>query len=326
MRTTITGPYPRVGSKLGNQLRKELNKTGTDFDCELVQILQQELTKEIVKEQVSAGITLPNSGLTDVHNELTWILEFAEGIEFCGMKKIFHTNTHYREPLAVREVRPKQNLISQSYSIARQICPTAKLELTGPYTLARHTIIGEKSPYINLAELATAYALFLREYVLQQKDATFVQFNEPSITSQKTSQEDLKMLPCIYEKMLEGITAEKAVWTYYGEYSPETLDVLLSLPVDVVGLDFVWHPEVGEFLKHKKTRKTIGIGIIDSGDKGYIGLEDKTEILCRIKQIGEYVDFDKTIFSSNATLEHLPRDYARQKIKIIGELARGAEQ
>jgi len=64
-----------------------------------IQQLKENLTREVVRKMVSTGIDLPNSRLVDVHDELTWPLENADGVKFGGIKKIFHTNTHYKEVL-----------------------------------------------------------------------------------------------------------------------------------------------------------------------------------------------------------------------------------
>jgi methionine synthase II (cobalamin-independent) len=113
LKSTVVGPYPRVGSKCGDLLRKEINKLyeGTG-DAERVGSLKVDLTKEVVQEMVSAGIEVPNYGLIDVHDELTWPLEHVAGVELGGMKKIFHTNTHYKEAVVTGEIRRKHSLLS----------------------------------------------------------------------------------------------------------------------------------------------------------------------------------------------------------------------
>lgn len=319
MRTTITGPYPRIGSELGDLLRKELNKKNKDSGK--VSGLQADLTKEIIQELVSAGIELPNYGLVDVHDELTWPFEFADGIEFGGMKKIFKKNMHYKEPKVKSGIHAKPANLAL-YKLACQTYPDIKLELPGPYTLARHSVIGKDAPYLGLEYLTQECARVLRRIIDSVCPVTMVQFNEPSIIADEKPPASLDSLPQIYSRMLEGLNIPTAVWTFYGRYTQNTLELLFTLPVGVVGLDFVWHPEVAQMLKGRLVTQGIGFGIVDSCDRRCLHFENANELAEKIKRLEDFVDFDKSLVSSNATLRHLPRDYAHKKIEIISEVGR----
>lgn len=324
LKSTLVGPYPRVGSECGDKLRKELNRLYEgNGDPELVRSLRKDLTGEVVREMVAAGISQPNSGLIDVHDELTWPLEYADGVRFGGMKKIFHTNVHYRQALVDSEVRRKRPLVGDLYEAALEVHPAVKVEFPGPFTMAKHSVLGKGSPYSDLNDLAEAYARLFREELSTLKNAPLVQFNEPSMTAPGAKIEDIGIVPELYSRMLSGFDLPVAVWTFYGKYSPETLETLLSLPVDVVGLDFAWDTELDALLRKRlPCDKGIGIGMIDSGDRGYIQFEDPTRVMERLSKLRGYVDFEKSFLSCNATLEHLPRDYARRKAALIGEIAR----
>jgi len=324
LKSTLVGPYPRVGSECGDKLRRELNRLYEgNGDPELVRSLRKDLTEEVVHEMAAAGISLPNSGLIDVHDELTWPLEYADGVRFGGMKKIFHTNVHYRQALVDSEVRRKKPLVGDLYKAALNVHPAVKVEFPGPFTMAKHSVLGKGSPYSDLKDLAEAYARLFREELSSLKDAPLVQFNEPSLIAPGAKIEYMGIVPELYSKMLSGLDIPVAVWTFYGKYSPKALEMLLSLPVEVVGLDFAWDTELDAQLRRGLSRdKGIGIGVIDSGDRGYIQLEDPTRVLERVSRMRGYVDLEKSFLSCNATLEHLPRDYARRKAALIGEIAK----
>lgn len=322
MRSTVIGPYPRVSSEYGDALRRALNASPGNIDVHRIEGLQAYLTQEVVREMAASGIDVPNCGLIGVHDELTWPLEHVEGVAFGGMKKIFHTNTHYREPVVHGEVARREPLVSSLYRAAAATHPAVKLEFPGPYTMAQHSVLSDGSPYKTLAELARAYARVLREELSGLGHVPLVQFNEPSIVAYGRDHGDVHTIPELYETMLAGTRIPAVVWTSYGRYSPDTLEMLLSLPVDAVGLDFVWDPSVKELLSRRPTDKGIGIGIIDSGDRGYIGLENADSTARQVKALGDYVDLSSSFLSTNATLEHLPRDRARQKVALIGEVTR----
>jgi len=327
MKATLVGPYPRIGSECGDKLRKELNRSyeGSD-NAELLQFLMKDLTREVVKEMVSAGIDLPNCGLINVHDELTWPLEYVEGVEFGGMKKIFHTNTHFKEAIVNDKIRRKESLLGDLFGTALEVHSTVKIEFPGPYTMAKHSVLGKNSPYRSLEDLAEAYAKLFREELSGLKGVSLVQFNEPSIIAVGTRSENRSMVPELYRKMLNGLNLPVAVWTFYGKYSRELVDMLLSLPVGVIGFDFVWDSNIDDLLSKTSHGKRIGIGLIDSGDRGYVQFEPLDQILDRLAKLKGHVNLDESFLSSNATLEHLPRDYARRKAALIGEATRRTNQ
>ncbi len=313
MKSTINGPYPRVGSELSDLIRKELNKP-QEKQSQKIETLKTELAKETLNELKTAGIDIPNTGLIDVYDEISWPLEFANGIEFGGMKKIFHTNTHHREIIATGEINLKKNLNIQTKA-------GTKIELPGPYTLACNTIKKGITPYNTILDLAKGYAKFLNELIKPVQEQTeLIQFNEPSVIAYKKENFYLEKLQEVYCALLEQIKTKTAVWTFYGKYDEKTLDILLSLPVDAVGLDFVWHPEVLELLKKKSPKQGIGFGIIDCADRGNIFLENTQDIVKKIKELEGCVDFSKSYIAPNATLEHLPRDYARKKAELTAQI------
>ncbi len=348
MQSTILGPYPRVGTEAGKRLRSAVNRYYRgEIGPEGLLPLQVALTEEIAGKMVSAGITLPHYGMVDVHDELTWPLESVNGIRFGGMKKIFHTNTHYREPVVEDEISRKGRFLSTLHEAAQEALKDKggdslmKVEFPGPYTMAKHSVLGEGAPYNDVEGLAMAYAALLSEELSElQGDpsiSTF-QFNEPSIIAYERDHTGAGMVREVYQEMLRNLDPRKskAVWTFYGKYTPESLELLFSLPVDVVGLDLVWDPygaagvsgneeEITKFLRDNPQDKGIGIGIINSGDSGFMVNESTGAITERLRALGGYVDLGRSIITSNATLEHLPEEVAEGKLGLICEVARGLE-
>lgn len=333
-KTTIIGPYPRVGSEKGALLRTDLNKLiahlaksniiyCSDYDTEQIRKLKAELTEEIVQEISSFGIELPNYGFVDVHDELTWPLESVDVIEFIGLKKIFNTNTHYRGILVNGEITRKKPIVNNLYFEASKFHPNVKLEFPGPYTLALHSVISKNSPYGDVEELARAYASLYRQELGALPRTPIVQFNEPSLVAFGRERPKINSVPEIYAGMLEGLKAQTAVWTFYGTYSQSTLDILLALPVDFIGLDFVWDSNLEALLRKTYFNKGIGFGILDSGDRGPIFVEDTAKIIGRLNALRGYIDFENALIAPNATLEHLPRDYARKKLEVLAQLKEG---
>ncbi|MBI4140430.1 hypothetical protein HY485_01190 [Candidatus Woesearchaeota archaeon] len=317
MKTTINGPYPRIGSELTQKLREETGAEETHPT--ILQHLQNDVTKELVRELVTAGIDLPNDGLVYANDELSWPLENTDGITFGGMHKTLHTNIIHRHIICTGEIKQK-HFINPLHTTAVTE-HSVKLELPGPYTLACHTEIGKTAPYKNIEEIAHAYAEFYRGVLLSRKKEDFVQFNEPSIIAYKREHPNLEMLPELYQNMLHKTKAQTAIWTSSGHYTRQTIDLLFSLPVDTIGIDFVWDQNVETLLKKISTDKNIGFGIVDSGDTGWCGQDDKNSIVKTLRSFAGYTYLSKALVAPNATLEHLPRNYAQQKIKLLRQIA-----
>lgn len=322
MRTTINGPYTRIGSELTQKLRDETNAfyNGQSHPA-IIQHLQNDVTKELVRELVTAGIDLPNDALVYANDELSWPLENVEGISFGGMHKTFHTNIIHRDITCTGKIEPKHFVNALHATATAENPHGVKLELPGPYTLACHTELGKHAPYKNIEELAHAYAEFYRGVLLSRKKEDFVQFNEPSIIAHEREHPQLEIIPELYYDMLHEINAHTAVWTSSGHYTRQTIDILFSLPVDTVGFDFVWDPNVETLLKKISTDKNIGFGIVDSGDTGWCGADDKNAIVKTLRSFAGYTYLSKALVAPNATLEHLPRAYAQQKIKLLRQIA-----
>lgn len=322
MRTTINGPYPRIGSELTQKLREETNAfyNGNSHPA-VIQHLQNDVTRELVRELVTAGVDLPNDGLVYAPDELSWPLENAEGITFGGMHKTFHTNIIHRDIICTGDIKPK-HFISPLHATAVAESPHGvKLELPGPYTLACHTEIGKNTPYKNIEDLAHAYAEFYRGVLLSRKKEDTVQFNEPSIIAHEREHPHLEIIPELYHDMLHKVKTHTAVWTSGGHYTRQTIDLLFALPVETVGFDFVWDPNVGTLLRKISTDKNIGFGIVDSGDTGWGAPDDKTAIVKTLRAFAGYTYLSKALVAPNATLEHLQRSDARKKIKLLRDIA-----
>ncbi len=327
MESTIIGPYPRVDSEIADELRKEKKKTCKNL--RLISTLEENLTREVVSEMVSSGIDLPNYGFVDVHDEITWPLESFDGVNINSgqMRKIFYGhNTHYRVGIVNGEIRRKKPVASHLFKRALEVYPRIKLELTGPYTLAKHSILDPDGIYKSVKDLAQAYARLLKEEILSLQNSheiPLIQFNEPSIlASPSHDNSDRFVVRDIYHSMLDGIKIPAALWTFYGKYDDESLELLFSLPVSAVGTDFAWDPGVRNLLKRNSCDKGIGFGVVDSIDRNEFRVQTLDEIISAVKSLDGYVDFNKSYISCNATLKHLDREEARKRLKLISEGAR----
>jgi methionine synthase II (cobalamin-independent) len=346
VKTTLNGPYPRIGSEIGDKLRREINRYERGkADYSSVQALQKALTSEVVEEAIAGGIDVPNYGLIDVHDDMTWpLFDYLPALKLktnatpSGMKKRFHTNSHYIPFLVDARLEPSHTgiLASDLYFETREkFGEVAKLECLGPFSLARKCILGPNAPYGGRVELAKDIARLYNEQIRWAAEKLpgglpVLQLDEPSLTSKAEGWKDPKRdeeaegLSEIYKDLLRGIGSKTIVSTFYGETTDRQLEILNELPVDAIGLDFVWG---GEDLFHKvralEPSKGIGFGIVDNGagEDNRLDYEDPRIIANTICGLHDRVDLGKSYISLNAETEQLPRSSAIRKIGIIKQAA-----
>jgi 5-methyltetrahydropteroyltriglutamate--homocysteine methyltransferase len=95
-----------------------------------------------------------------------------------------------------------------------------------------------------------------------------------------------------------------------------------ELPVDVIGLDFVWGKANWDALGDTKFEKKLGAGIVDARGTR---LESEAEIAERIERLAKHLDAYRIYVNPSSGLEYLPRETAFEKLKIMVEGARKAE-
>jgi 5-methyltetrahydropteroyltriglutamate--homocysteine methyltransferase len=153
----------------------------------------------------------------------------------------------------------------------------------------------------------------------QEAGAAFIQLNEPAIVKHKT---DLPLFLRAIERTLEGVTAERALYVYFGDVDGLYPQVL-NLPIDVLGLDFVAGARNPEVLKTAPFTKTLGLGLIDARNTKMESVEQVVEGLRRVQEI---VSLDRVRLSPSCGLEFLPREVAQAKLARMVEGARRAQE
>jgi 5-methyltetrahydropteroyltriglutamate--homocysteine methyltransferase len=165
--------------------------------------------------------------------------------------------------------------------------------------------------------LDLAEALHEETLALAAGGAPVIQVNEPAILRHK---EDAPLLQEAVATILEGVDVETALYTWFGDAN-DILPQLLELPVDVIGLDFVWGPRNWEVLKRTVFTKTLGFGIVEARNTKMESVEDIVE---QIRRVGEFVPAERLCVNPSCGLEYLPREVAFEKLKRLVEGVRAA--
>jgi 5-methyltetrahydropteroyltriglutamate--homocysteine methyltransferase len=320
VRTTAVGHYPKIPNRPRPALlRRAIARLDRgEITAEELARVQDEVTVEVIGEQAETGLDIITDGQIRWDDDLTYIARRLEGFEIGGLIRYFDTNTYYRQPNVVGPVRWREPILVRDYEFAaRHIEKPVKALITGPYTLAA---LSSDSRYGDRRRLVLdlAEALHQEALALAAAGAAIIQVNEPAILGHK---EDAATLQEALARVLDGVQAEKALYTWFGDANG-VLPQLMELPVDVIGLDFVLGPGNWEALKGTAFTKGLGFGIVNARNTKMESVEDIVE---QIRRVSEFVPSERLYVNPSCGLEYLPREVAFEKLKRLVEGVHAAE-
>jgi len=117
-----------------------------------------------------------------------------------------------------------------------------------------------------------------------------------------------------------GLKAKTILHTYFGDVSAK-IENLLDLSVSGLGLDITTTP-ASSIEKHSFSDKSLTIGIINSFNTT---IEKPQECIKQIDEINVNTKPKESYVSNNFDLEYVPKEFAMNKISVLGEIARGAK-
>lgn len=319
MQTTVVGAYPKIPNRpKPAKLRAALNKRdrGEVTDEDVVRI-QDEVTIEVIGEQIDAGVDIVTDGQIRWDDDQTYIPRHMKGVEIGGLQRYLDTNTYYRQPEVVGDVSLVQAVTVRDYNFAAEnSSKPVKAIVPGPYTLAALSL---DKHYNNREKLAMAFAAALRVEIegLAAAGAKMIQVNDPMAVIHK---DGAGVAAKALTALLDGVDAETGVYTWFsGAYG--VLNYLLDTPADVIGLDFVSGKDNWEALKDVRFEKKLGFGIVDGRNTR---LESENEVAEAIERVSEFVPLERLYVNPSSNLEYVPRETAFEKLKRMVEGARKA--
>jgi len=318
MKTTVVGNYPKIPNKpRPARLRNAINKRDrgdlTDEDLDRV---YDEVTAEVIQEQIDAGVDIVTDGQVHWDDDQTYVMRSLGGVEIGSLERYMDTNTYYRQPEIVGPIAWDKPILVKDFEFAREhSTKPVKAIITGPYTLAALSL---DKHYNNREKLVLAIAEALREEVmaLAAAGAERIQLNDPMIVKGA----DPALVAKALTTVIDGVSAEAGVYTWFGS-ATGILPALLNTPVDVIGLDFVSGPANWDAVRNGFNKK-LGFGIVDGRNTR---LESRQQIADAVKRISDIVPQDRLYVNPTCGLEYLPRETAFDKLKNMVEGARRAE-
>jgi 5-methyltetrahydropteroyltriglutamate--homocysteine methyltransferase len=229
----------------------------------------------------------------------------------CEMTKWFNTNYHYIVP-ELQQLKPTltTNRPLQAYKEAKaELGIDTKPVLIGPYTFVK---LSKGYPKEQLNEwvytLLPLYQTILAE--LQAEGVSWVQIDEPSLTGDVTAEEISLVQECYKQLHQSAPDLNIMLQTYFD--AVEFYDVIVNLPVQGVGLDFVHGLERNIQALEQigfPSDKTLGIGIINGRNIWRCNPQAKLQLLQRIQAAAPQ---SQLIIQPSCSLIHVPVSTARE--------------
>ncbi len=229
------------------------------------------------------------------------------GVPALELTKWFDTNYHYLVPEfdavtpRLASTKPFEEFAEATEFLGRP----AKPVLLGPLSLL---LLGKRHVRSLAEHLETLLPIY--QEVLERlavAGAEWVQLDEPVLV-QDRSEDDLRLLRRAYEVLGGARTRPKIMLqTYFGSLDEASWDVVMSLPVEGVGLDFMRDDGNRALLNRHgfPADKVFGAGVVDGRN---IWRTNLVEGLEKLEEIAEHVSVDRIWVQPTCSLLHLPHD------------------
>ena len=336
MFATLVGPYPRtplpgqpfrLRAAHGQLERGEIDEAG-------FRGVQDDLVRELIDEQVDAGMGLLTDGQVRWNDPQTAVARGLEGFEITGLLRYFDTNTYYRQPRAIAEPRWRGAILVEDWRFADRAARELAAErgddavpvkacLVGPYTLARLSEAGETGR----ERLTIALAEALRQEIgaLVDAGAPVIQVDENGLTTIGRGDDGERRLAGEALRLLtEGLPRERlCLAVTMGDAQHAGAALLFDLSFGSYLFDLVAGHENWRLIAYAPPDRTIVCGVADARNTRP---DDEAVMVWAARYAASLGDRgpDRVGLSPSTGLEYLPRDRARAKIQALGAVARKA--
>ena len=314
------GSYPRVGE---GRERQRLRRAYAQWEKGVLsdeewRKVQDSVVEEVIKEQIEAGLDLATDGQIRWYDPISHLAGKLEGVRIDGLLRFFDTNFYFRQPVIVGRVGRSAPLIQEEFRFAKAVSSKpVKPVLMGPYTLARSSILEVGSRSLGELVLDFTHALSREVAALSSEGAEVIQVDEPSILKYPA---DFGL----FREALAVLVENKgpsilALYTYFGDAAP-LYEAFQGLPVEVLGFDFTYSPNLSRLIEEAGSEKILGLGLIDGRNTK---METKETIFPILERILSKLKGPFAYLNPSCGLEYLPRDKAYEKLCRMKALKEG---
>ena len=299
------GIYPR-----SEELIEATRKNTENLDS-----LSQKETEEYISAQKNANLGFVSDPLLK-WDDIFRPFSSLTSVNLSSLNRIYEMNTFYRILSFDGLDFTDGGKIIQS-NLDSSLPKNRTVAIPEPFTFAQlHTSKEFKSKEdftINLAKILRAEVNSLVESGFE-----VIQLLAPSIAYNK--EVDFGVISDALKIITDGLKAKTILHTYFGDVSTK-IESLLDLPVSGLGFDITTTP-TSSIEKHSFSDKILTVGIINSFNTA---IEKPQECIKQVDEINAQTKPKESYVSNNFDLEYVPKEFAMNKISVLGEIARGAK-
>ncbi|MEX0786087.1 MAG: methionine synthase, partial [Dehalococcoidia bacterium] len=255
--TTTVGSFPKP-----DYLQKARNQfaSGKLSQEELAE-LEQRATREVIKLQEELGIDILVDGEMARGDMVAFFAEHLPGMEIGGLVRSYG-NRYYHKPIVKQQVRWEAPITVDMWRFAQSLTEKpVKGMLTGPYTMVEWSFV-EGYDNFRDAVLAMARAVNYEALELDRAGATFIQIDEPALS---TRLEDIELAIEAMAIATEGVQTKTGTHICYGDFV-SAYPRFLDMPVTQFDLEMANSGfELATLLKEQgfPKEKEIAWGVVD---------------------------------------------------------------
>ena len=224
------------------------------------------------------------------------------------MKKWFNTNYHYIVPqfTADTDVKLAGTKIFDEFVEAKEDGTITRPVLVGPFTLLQlsefHGCVKEDF----VGAFIEAYARIFKQ--LEDLGANWIQLDEPSLVKD-LDEKELALFKALYEPLLLQKGKLKVLaQTYFGDVR-DAYDVLLKLPFDGIGLDFVEGRKTHELVERGfDDGKVLFAGVVNGKNIWRNNYQKTLELLKKL-------NVKNLVLTTSCSLLHVPYTVASEELE-----------
>ena len=299
------GIYPR-----SEELIEATRKNTENLDS-----LSQKETDEYINAQKNANLGFVSDPLLK-WDDIFRPFSSLTSVNLSSLNRIYEMNTFYRIlSFDGSDFTDGGNIVQSN--LDSSLPKNKTVAIPEPFTFAElHTSkkFKKKDDFIiNLAKM-------LRPEIDSLVESGFevIQLLAPSIAYNK--EVDFGVISDALNIITDGLKAKTILHTYFGDVSKK-IESLLDLPVSGLGFDITTTP-ASSIEKHSFSNKSLTIGIINSFNTA---IEKPQECIKQVDEINANTKPKESYVSNNFDLEYVPKEFAMNKISVLGEIARGAK-
>lgn len=233
------------------------------------------------------------------------------------MARYLNRNFYHRLPVILTKPKPTKPILLPFYQFATaHSTALVRAVFTGPVTLAHHTA-STNTAYASVSNRVKLFTDILATEIdaLVKSGARLIQIDEPSVALNPS---DLPLLKTAFEMLHKRKGQARLLLTVSGAPLAQLYEKLLSLPVDVLHLDFTYDASaLFEKLLSKPAPMTLGFGLVNAATRN---TDDLSVVQNLLREWLDKFNPPVAYVTPSASLEWLPRAEALEKLKHVSRL------